>query len=562
MSEGIHISAALRSAPRAAQVARAFTRFGFGTLLREIGLDKFVDKSEDEKAAVDRPLAVRIRLLLEELGSTFVKLGQIASTRADLLPADWIVELRKLQNKVPPVDWDRDGGIGEFLADHLGERFERDFDWIEHESLAAASIAQIHRAKLSSGEEVVLKVLRPGIREQMSADIELMRLLSSLVRSHIEEVGFDPDSVIDEFSRQLHRETDMLIESRSMSRMRDDFADVDGVTFPRVYEDMCTSAVLVMEEIKGELLSDLDVSTLDTATREAIIRNGADAVFRQCLQIGFFHADPHPGNIFVLDGGKVCFVDCGMTGLIEPRTLNQLADITYGAINGELDRVLRVAVDLADADPTMVDDRAFRAAAWRFIDEFHEGTLDSVRMGHLLDEFFSLLRRFHLQCPADVVYLIKALATIESVASSIAPDFDLVSYVNPYVEKLVLERYGWRAIKDRMETAFGKYIDVLEDLPEEVSGLVRSVRRNKFSMQLDHKGLDKVTDEIERASMNISWSLGVSAVIVGSSVLVLADSVDRATSALTIIASIGFSIAIVIALGRLFSLWVQRRRSR
>ncbi len=558
MTGRVHIGAALRSAPRAAQVAGALTRFGFGTVLREIGLDRFVDKTVAEETA-QRPTAVRVRLLLEELGSTFIKLGQIASTRRDLLPADWIEELKRLQGKVPAVAWEGDGGIGAFLERDLGERLERDFASIEHEALAGASIAQVHRATLRSGEGVVLKVLRPGIRERLEADIELMRLLSRLVSPHIESMGFDSEAVIDEFSRQLHRETDLLVEASSMERMHEDFGEIDGVTFPRVYRDLGTPSVLVMEEIKGTLLSDLDVSELEAPEREAIVRNGADAVFRQCLKIGFFHADPHPGNIFVLEEGRLCFVDCGMTGLIEPRTLDQIAGITYGAISGDLDRVVRLAVELSGADPSMLDDRAFRSAVWRFIDEFHEGTLKSIRMGRLLDEFFSVLRRFHLRCPADVVYLIKALTTIESVASSIAPEFDLVQYVHPHVERLVRQRHGWRAFKERAEGALVSYADLIEDLPEEIGGLLRSIRRNSLSMQLDHKGLNELTDEVERASMNISWSLGIASVVVGSAVLVLADSVDRESSALTVVATIGFILAILSAAARLIFLWLARR---
>ncbi|MBL1218749.1 MAG: AarF/ABC1/UbiB kinase family protein [Planctomycetes bacterium] len=560
MPRQVHLATALRSAPRAAEVATALTRFGFGTLLREIGLDRFVDKSEEEKAHIgQRPIELRVRLLLEELGSTFIKLGQIASTRADLLPASWIWELKKLQGKVPPSPWEGEDGIGAFLESEYGERLATNFHNIEHEALAGASIAQTHRATLSTGEKVVLKILRPGIRERLTADIELMRLLSYLVQSYLETMGFDPEAVIDEFSRQLLRETDFRIEARSMARMGDDFRDVDGVAFPHVYKDLSTESVLVMEEITGTLLSDLDVSLLDDQTREAIVRNGADAVFRQCLQIGFFHADPHPGNIFVLEEGSLCFVDCGMTGLIEPRTLDQFAQITHGAITGDLDRVVRSAIQLADADPALVDNRALRAAVWRFIDEFRQGTLESLDMGRLLNEFFTVLREYHLHCPPDVVYLIKALTTIESVASSIAPDFDVVSHVHPYVERLVRDRHGVHAIKERSEKALLRYIDLVEDLPDEISRVLRSLGRNRLSLQLNHKGLDTFTEEVERASMNISWSLGIAAVIVGSSVLVLADSVDQDVSILTAVAVFGFVSAVAVGLFRLVRLWLGRR---
>ena len=559
MNSRLKITSAIRSVPRAAEVATALTRFGFGALLREIGLERTTDGNGDD-AAGGRPVPVRVRMLLEELGPTFIKLGQIASTRGDMLPDDWLDELSKLQGRVPPVDWDGDDGIRHFLESHLGDRIDAQFASIEHDALAGASIAQVHRATLHDGTAVVLKIIRPGVRDRLEADIELMRVLSRLVSTHLQAMGFDTDAVVDEFSRQLMRETDLLIEARSMERMRTSFADVDGIAFPRAYPELSTTSVLVMEEVEGTVLADLDPSTLDDATREIIVRNGADAVFRQCLEIGFFHADPHPGNLFVQDGGALCFIDCGMTGLIEPRTLDLLANVTYGAIRGDLDRVVRSAVELAHGEANLTHDRAFRSAVWRFIDQFRDGTLESVRMGALLEEFFQVLREFHLQCPADVVYLIKALATIEGVATSIAPEFDLVSYVQPYIERLVRDRHGVKAMKQRAERTLMQSMDLLEELPEDISGIVRALNRKTFSIQLDHQGVGKFTDEIERASMNISWSLGVAAVIVGSSVLVLADSIDRETSALTLIASIAFAIAVGSGTARLILLWLRKRR--
>lgn len=554
----VRIGAAFRSAQRMTEVAAALARFGFGAVAQELGIGKYLpggrDRAEGEEARL--PLPVRVRLLLEELGPTFVKVGQIASTRADLVPPRWMEEFKKLQSQVPPEPWEGPDGVGAYLRKQYDDNLDEIFEHIEEQAFAAASIAQVHRARLRSGERVVIKALRPGIREQMAADMELLRLLVRLVRSHIEDLGIDPDDAIEEFRRQLERETDFIAEAAATKRMRDDFKDSEGIFFPRIYADISTKSALVLEEIEGDLLSTLDTSTLDQRTRENIVRNGADMVFRQCLVIGFFHADPHPGNMIVLEGGRLCFIDCGMTGLIEPSTKEQIAQITHGAISGNLEAVIRVAIDLSGADPRLADDRAFRADVWRFVDEFHTGTLASIRMGHLLDEFFGVLRRYHMQCPADIVYLIKALTEIEGVGSEVAPEFDLVSYVHPYVERLVKERYSFGAIKDRAQEAAVRYLEFAETLPADLSDLVRSLRQNRLSVRIDHTGLDRLTSEIERASMNISWSLGVAAIIVGASVLVLADSVSgEGQSALTVIAAIGMAIAILLAAARIIKSW-------
>ncbi len=545
---------------RAGEVAATLARFGFGEFLGKTGLDRFLGPrpdpgDRDDDGAISRkPLPVRVRLLLEELGPTFVKGGQILSTRPDLVPEDWIVELKKLQADVPPAPWDGPGGVRRVLEAELGDRLDA-FESIDETPLAAASVAQVHRARLRSGEEVVLKLLRPGIRERMAADLDLLGLFTRMARGYLENIGFDPEAVVTEFKRQLERETDLLTEAASTQRMRRDFEDHEGVTFPRVYPDLCTRSVLCIEEIKGTLLNRLDPKTLTREQRERIVRNGADAVFRQCLVIGFFHADPHPGNMFVLEGQRLCFIDCGMTGLIDPGTMSLLAQITYGTTNGDLERIVKVAVELAGADPRLVEDRAFRAEAYRFVDSFQGGSIQSIHMGRMLDEFFAVLRRYRMRCPADIVYLIKALTTIEGVAEDIAPEFDLVSYVQPYIERLIKERYGLGAVKRRLQNAAIEYSDLIEELPGEIGSLLRAVRQNQVAVRLEHQGLDELTGELERASMNISWSLGIAALIVGSAVVLLADSVGAGQSILTTLAACGFGLAVTLAVIRVIRSW-------
>ncbi|MFG0283887.1 MAG: ABC1 kinase family protein [Phycisphaerales bacterium JB039] len=542
---------------RAGEVTATLARFGFGEFLGKTGLDRFLgSRSRAEDGSIARaPLPERVRMLLEELGPTFVKGGQILSTRPDLVPEDWITELKKLQADVPPAPWEGEDGVQAVLKDELGPKLDEAFESIEPRPLAAASVAQVHRATLKGGEEVVVKVLRPGIREQMSADMELLGLFARMARGYLENIGFDAEAVVSEFKRQLERETDLLTEAASTQRMRSDFLDHEGVKFPRVYAELCTRSVLVLEQVHGTLLNRLDTSTLSRDQREAIVRNGADAVFRQCLVLGFFHADPHPGNMFVLEGEKLCFIDCGMTGLIDPGTMSLLAQITHGAIEGDLDRIVKVTVELAGADPRLIEDRAFRSEAYRFVDRFRGGSIESIRMGNLLEQFFGLLRKHRLRCPADIVYLIKALTTIEGVAEDIAPEFDLVSYVRPYVERLIKERYGMGAVKRRLQNALIEYSDLIEELPQEVGSLLRALRTNQIAVRLEHQGLDKLTGEIERASMNISWSLGIAALIVGSSVVLLADSVTEGRSALTTLAAAGLGLAAVLTFVRLFQLW-------
>jgi ubiquinone biosynthesis protein len=560
----------LDTATRAAEITSALARFGFGEFLGLTGLDKFLrEKDADGSVRAQEPLPVRVRLLLEDLGPTFIKAGQVMSTRPDLVPPEWIEELKKLQSDVPPASWEGDDGVHKVLQEELGSRLETEIESIDHAAMAAASMAQVHRATTRDGEQIVLKVLRPGIRERMSSDLNIMRMFARLAASRVAELGFDPVAVVEEFSRQLDQETDLTVEAQSTQRMRNDFEDVEGVTFPKVYTSLSTRSVLALELIEGTLLAKLDSDTLRDEQRDRIVRRGADMVFRQCLVIGFFHADPHPGNIFVLEDERLCFIDCGMTGLIDPATATQLAQIVHGAIEGELDRVIRVAIQMTDAPPGFADDRAFRSEVWRFVDQFHGGTLESIRMGVMLEAFFAILRKNRLRCPADIVYLIKALTTIEGVASALAPDFDLIGYVRPHVERLIRQRYSLEAMKGRLEGALIAYGDLVEELPRELSDLMKSARQNRLALQLEHRGLDRYTAEVERASMNVSWSLVIGSVVVGASVLVLADNLDQDPSYLSAIATVAFVGAIGVGMIRMLRLRVldwwrglKRRRQR
>lgn len=542
----------LHTAKRAAEVTRILLGFGFGELVQAGGLKHFLERGEPVEAERrSEPIQVRVRLLLEALGPTFIKAGQILSTRPDLVPREWTREFAKLQSDVPPSPWEGEDGVRALLADQYGEQLDVNFASIEPEPIAAGSIAQVHRARLPAGDEVVLKILRPGIRATVASDIELARGLARLTQSYFSNIGFDFEAVIEEFSRQATRETDLGIEAVSTARMRRDFEDDDDVSFPRTYTALSTREVLVLEEVHGTLLADLDLAQLDSDQRERLARHGADMVFRQCLQFGFFHADPHPGNIFVLPGEKLVFIDCGMTGMLDPGTAELLARFAHGVIRRDLDLVVHAAQRLADVDGRLADDRAFRSDVWQLIDHFEGNALEKIQFGKLLNDFFELLRRHELRVPADIVYLIKALTTIEGVAQAVAPEFDLLAHVRPYFEQLIGRRYGLRGTRKRMLEAFFSYGDLVEELPRQITDFFRTVRKRQLQLQVDHRGLDRFTAEVERASMNISWSLVVAALVVGAAVLILADNLDGEPSGLTTMANWTFGAAMLAGIWRL-----------
>jgi ubiquinone biosynthesis protein len=554
----------IRNIRRAREIIGVLVSFGFGEAVRDLELDRLVQRGRrmvglGAKDAVQsdmqrKPTAVRLREAMEELGPTFVKLAQVLSTRPDLIPPEWAEEFTKLQSTVKPVPADEireyiDALVEEMPAQSKDGEGGAHFASIEYESMAAGSIAQAHRATLVDGTGVVLKVLRPGIEEVIESDLEIMATLAEFVEDRFSDLGYSPVQVVEQFRRQVRREIDLELERRSMARMVSAFAEDPRVVFPKVYPQHSTPAILCMERIDGVLLSDFkkDKHSFSEAQRREIVAIGSDVVFKQCFEAGFFHADPHPGNIFVLVGLPVegpnaideddtrelmrreasdirlCFIDYGMTGNIDPRTAEVLADLVQGTIAGDLDRVLDVVVELTGESPLMVHDRAFRSDAWEFISRFQSATLADLRMGALLSEFFAKLRKHKLRVPADIVYLIKAITTIEGVGEMVCPSFDLVDHVRPHIEGLLRRRYGFRAAKRRVQGAVLGYAELAERAPREVAGILHMLRSEELGVQLKHHGLSEVTDELERASRNISYSLVVAALIVGGSIMLLAD---------------------------------------
>ena len=556
----------IRNIQRGQELVSVLARFGFEDVVQSLGIDELwaYGKRAIGLRAADAelqrlPQAVRLRKAMEAMGPTFVKMAQILSTRPDLIPEEWAEEFGKLQSGVEAVPPET---IRPHIEAELGDALDEHFESIEWEAFAAASMAQAHKAVLKDGTPVILKVLRPGIRRTLESDIEILKLLAEVAETRLGGFGYRPTLVVEQFERQVLRETDLRLEMNSMRRMEGLFADDPRMAFPASYPDITSEGILCMEHVRGILLSSEEEAQLTETEREEVVRVASDAVFRQCFEIGFFHADPHPGNMFVLreapsdalarrgegahSGVRLCFIDYGMTGSIDPGTQEALADLVHGTINGDLERVVRVVITLTDMSPKEAQSRAFRADVWEFISRFQTGSLTELQMGSLLNEFFAKIRRHKLEVPADIVYLIKAVTTIEGVGEKVCPSFDLVGHVRPHMERLVKKRFGVGALRKRLERSVLGYAELVERVPRELGSFSRMLQHEQVSVQLKHQGLDKVTDELERASRNISLALVVSSLIVGGAILFLADRASGSPNGLLFFAGI---LSIGVALG-------------
>jgi len=537
-----HIQRTIRGTKRLTTIIKVLSKFGFKEIITDLGLDSFsggkkntdIPDGNQVDATISRP--VRMRLILEELGPTYIKLGQILATRPDLIPPEWAQEFKHLQDNCSQVPFSE---IEEVLVQEFPGRLHQLFSAIEETPLAAASMAQVHRATLVNGTAVVLKVLRPGNRKIVEEDMALLEWLAQFVEDYFSNLGYSPVAVATEFSREMIKEMNFLQEAQATDKLRRYFEDDPNISFPKVYREASTRNVLTLEEIKGRPLSSVDPKSLRPEERRKIVANGTDAVFKQCLRYGFFHADPHPGNIFLLPGQHLCFIDCGMTGQLDKKTAEQLIDLVAAIIQGNIDKLCRVVVELTDVDPAVTDKRDFRSDAQIMVAAFENADLKQLDITKLLSDFFAMLQRYHISCPSDLLMLTKALTTIEGVAEHFDPSFNVLAHVEPQIKEVVTKRYGFTALRDRMQKSMNNYGELIENLPLDVQRILDQVRHNRLTLNLEMKRIEHLADKIDLSSRVMGISMIISALIVGSSILILADSLAKKQGILGVLGIIG-----------------------
>lgn len=553
----------IRNTKRFADIVKVLSKFGFRQLILDTGLHRLLghakqdydEPSEETKAHL--PAQVRLRMVFEELGPTFIKLGQLLSTRPDLIPLEWAEEFKKLQDNCNKVPFDE---IYHVLDLEFPGRLGLLFSAIEEEPLAAASIAQVHRAVLVDGTRVVVKVLRPGARQIIEEDMGLVEMLAQLLQQYFSDLGYSPTAVAKEFSRELHKEINFIIEGQSTDRLRRYFEDDPNISFPKIYWSSTTRNVLTMEEIRGRLLSTVEPNSLSTNQRKAIVANGTDAVFKQCLSFGFFHADPHPGNIFLLPENKLCFIDCGMTGRLDRKTSDQLINLVAAVIKADIDRLCRVVLELTAVDPAVVESREFRLELRHLTGQFQNTDLQHLNITGLLSDFFAMLQRYHIQCPSDLMLLTKALTIIEGVAEQFDPTFDVLAHVEPQIQEVVMRRYSMKAIRSRIRKTLTNSLELLEDLPGELQRFLDHAKHSRFTLNLELKRIEHLAETIDTSSRIMGIAMIIAALIVGSSILILADRMSNDPGLIGTIGIIGLILAGVNTTGFIISFLLPRKK--
>ncbi len=483
--------AVFRDANRFRQILTVLIRHGFGALVQQLnlgerwGIAKLVEKHLRDEAQL--PIERRILLAIHDLGPTFVKLGQILSTRPDLLPPALIQELTTLQDDVPPMSFEQ---VRATVTAELGGDLDSLFAEFSAQPLACASIAQVHRARLRDGSDVVVKVQRPGLRPQIEADLEIMSFLARALETNFPEARlYSPAGIVEQFERAIRKEIDFNNEIENIERFRANFRAQSGVYFPRPHRERSSARVLTMERIVGTKITEVDPRALDA---ERMIRAGIDAVLQMIYVDGFFHGDLHPGNLLVRDDGTLCFLDFGLCGRLTRRQRDQLVDMLIALVNKDFAGVARVFWRFADEDfEGERDYDAFEADVSECLQRrFADKTMEEIEFGAFFRDLIELALRHHVRMPPDYTMTFKALVTMEGVAKQLVPDLDMLAAARPYVTTLVAERYDPRRL---MQSGY----EALRDLSESVGDLQGAARLGVDYLRAAERQLRRETNRVE-----------------------------------------------------------------
>lgn len=504
--------------------------------------------AEGDEPRPHRTRAERIRTAIEELGPTFVKFGQVLSTRSDLLPPDVLAELAKLQDQVPPFPFDQ---VREIVEAELGAPLEELFEVFEPEVLASASLGQVHRARLG-GEEVAVKVQRPGILETIEADVALMMQLAALLERRVE--GWEvhqPTRAVKEFQDTIREELDYEVEAAHQERFLRRYQGDPTVHVPRVFRDATTSRVLTMEFIDGIKVSDLQRLREAGVNLEEVARRGFSLVIRQTLLDGFFHADPHPGNLFVLPGDVVCFLDFGMVGRLSREVRDDFVEMLYHIVDRDPARVTEVVLRLTTHDDTYGPELERDVA--RFLDAYMDRPLRELNLSSLLREVLDALARHRLRLPPDLFLMLKAITQIEAVAVELVPDFDLVKEGEPYIRGIFLERFRPRRVAEEAAQVGRELVSLLRDAPPAMREFARLVRGGGLRVGFRQEQMPEVLLAGDRIANRVAFAFVLGSALVGSSI-VAAAGIPPLWRGISVLGLGGFLVALLMSAWLLVSI--------
>jgi ubiquinone biosynthesis protein len=507
-----------RNLGRISEIAQAAVRHGFGYFFERHRLSDLVPFRERVPLDGDEPSlrGQHLRELLDELGPTFVKFGQLLSMRPDILPPDIITELRGLQDDVRPFAYEE---VERTIRAELGLSIEQLFADFEERPLAAASIGQVHRAVLPNGRQVAVKVQRPGAPAQIEADLALMYQAAKIAKERVRALDFiDARGLVDEFSRSIRQELDYRLEARNAERFRHDFAGHPHVHVPRVYWSYTRARVLTLEFLEGTQLADVDLLGYGLDERRRLATVITETWMAMIFRNGFFHGDPHPANILVLSPDQIGLVDFGLTGKLTDDDLTKATRLFIDVANENVDMLPRRLADLGVGYPKEVEEQ-FRAELRELFYRYYGASLAEIDPLQVMREVFGLIYSLNLRLPHRFVILDKAIATLASVGVVLYPDFNVFEVAKPYARGLLIGRYTPRRVLSRARRETVALAMIGRELPYQVHDVMQELRDGRIEVGFVHKGLDELSAKLDVVFNRLVIALVVAGGLIGSSLI-------------------------------------------
>ncbi len=503
----------LRNIGRTSEIVTVLLNHGFGDLVDRIGLRNFWYRwrrlfgRQPTEPLRHLRLVERIRMTLEKLGPTYIKFGQVMSTRPDIVPPEMLIELQKLQEGVPPFP--SDDAVAE-LESELGRPVDQLFASFDRTPLAAGSLGQVHRARHFNGTELAVKIRRPTAVRDVERDLLLMQEMAVLLDRNVAEAQvFDPVGLVNHFAR----------EARTMDEFRRLFRQDATLYVPQVFWELTTDAVVTMEFVDALHIDELSQLAGTKFVPSEIAANGARIFMKQIFEFGVFHGDPHPGNIRIRRDGTICLLDYGMVGVLDEKTREQLIDLLLAVSQQDVDTAVKLVLKIGE--PFREVDRPLLQIDMRdFVSNYYGVELERLNVGRLLSDFVAILSNHSIRCPGSLMLLIRCLVTLEGVGRTLDPEFNLAAHLQPFVERLVKARYSPSHLADRLLAESRNLLGYAHDIPGHVSRTLRKLSEDDLRIQLEHRNLDHFILELERSSNRLVVGMVVASLIVASALII------------------------------------------
>lgn len=498
--------------------------------------------------------AERLRLAMEELGPTFIKLGQILSARPDLIPLEFAEEFKKLLDEVPPFPYEE---AKDLIEKELGCPLAEAFASFDEKPLAAASIAQVHGATLADGEEVIVKVQRPNIEKTIELDINLLYTLASLAEAYVPEVGiYNPTGIVNEFARTIRKELNFTMEADNAERLRGNFEGDPFLYIPGVFRDLSRRRVLVLERIHGIRIDEFEKLEAGGFDRGELARKGAEAFFKQIFEDGFFHADPHPGNMFVMADSSIALVDFGIMGRLTDELKEIIGKTFIAIVRRDFDMMVHQYINMGFLSEEVDLERfrrEFKTDLVDVLEPIYGKTLRQINISDYIDHVIRLAIKHRLKIQPDLLLINKALLTVEGIGRQLDPNFNFMEVAEPYALKLIARQQSPGKVLKKFRRDLIGITDLLEMLPRQMGALIRKALKNEAQIRMEHIGFDRFIRDMDRSSNRISFSLIISAVIIGSSIIIHSGQ-GKLLFGFPALGMIGFVIAGVLGLWLVFAI--------